>query len=179
MLMQWFQKSRLVFVTIVFGLLGCAHAQTTEPKAEYLMTYMALLEPPTMVDNARLIVNVKPGGWAKGPKIKGAFIQPGGDWLEVLPSGALRLDVRATMKTDDDAIIYLRYNGLIQQSKESAERMQKGETLTANDIPYFITAPTFQTSSEKYAWLNGVQAIGKFVEMKPGEYIKYDIFVMR
>lgn len=49
------------------------------------------------------------------------------------------------------------------------------------DIPYFITAPTFQTSSEKYAWLNSVQAINKVVEVKIGEggYVKYDVFIIR
>lgn len=158
-----------------------APAQTTTIKAEYLMTYVALLEPPYGVDNTLIVVNVKPGGWAKGPNISGSFISPGGDWLRVMPSGALRLDVRATLKTDDGALIYITYNGILQHSAESAERLGKGELLTTRDIPYFITAPTFQTSSEKYAWLNGVQAINKVVEVKIGEggYVKYDVFVIR
>lgn len=178
-----FELKKLIFV-VVASLIGVltslsAAAQTTEPKTEYLMTFMALLEPPAVVDKSRLIVNTRPGGWAKGPKIQGSFVSPGGDWLEVLPSGALRMDARVTLKTDDGAIIYVRYGGTIQQSNESAERLQKGETMTTKDIPYFITAPTFQTSVEKYAWLNGVQAIGKLVELKPGESIKYDVFVVR
>jgi hypothetical protein len=157
-------------------------AQTTELKAEYLMTYMALLEPPYKVDDTLLIVSVKPGGWAKGPKINGSFIQPGGDWLRILPSGNARLDVRATLKTDDDQIIYLTYNGIIQHTKESAEKLGKGELVTHKDWAYFITAPTFQTSSEKYAWLNGIQAVNKAVEVKlgpDGGYVKYDVYVMR
>jgi hypothetical protein len=58
--------------------------------------------------------------------------------------------------------------------------MNKGELLTTKDIPYIIIAPTFETSSPKYAWLNSVQAIGKVVELKVGEggYVKYDIFVI-
>ena len=86
-----------------------------------------------------------------------------------MPSGALRQDVRATIKTDDGAFIYMSSNGIIQQSAESAAKMQKGELLTTKDLPYFITAPTFQTSSAKYAWLNYVQAINKVVELKIGE----------
>lgn len=157
------------------------HAQTTEIKAEYLMTYVALLEEPYVIDSGLLIANVKPGGWAKGPRISGTFIQPGGDWLRTLPSGAARLDVRATLKTDDGALIFISYNGILQNSAESAEKMFKGELLTTKDIPYFITAPTFQTSSPKYAWLNSVQAINKIVEFKLGEngYIKYDVFIVR
>ena len=43
------------------------------------------------------------------------------------------------------------------------------------------TAPTFQTSAPKYAWLNGVQAVAKMVEVKArdGGYVKYDVFVVR
>jgi len=158
-----------------------AMAQSTSIKTEYLMTYVAMLDPPYAVDNTLLIVNVQPGGWAKGPKISGTFIAPGGDWLRVMPSGALRLDVRATLKTDDGALIYISYNGIIQHSAESAEKLGKGELLTTRDIPYFITAPTFQTSSEKYAWLNSVQLASKLVEGKLGEggYVKYDVFVLR
>ncbi len=53
--------------------------------------------------------------------------------------------------------------------------------LTTRDIPYFITAPTFKTSSEKYAWLNTVQLVNKVVEVKLGEggYVKYDVFILR
>lgn len=170
----------LLFVAILF--IGTAHAQTTSIKTEYLMTYMAPLDAPYQIDNSLLIVNVKPdGGWAKGPKISGTFIPPGGDWLRVMPSGALRLDVRATLKTDDGALIYISYNGIIQHSKESAEKLSRGELLTTKDIPYFITAPTFETSSEKYAWLNSVQLVNKMVELKLGEggYVKYDVYILR
>jgi hypothetical protein len=39
----------------------------------------------------------------------------------------------------------------------------------------------FQTSSEKYTWLNHVQRVGKVVEVRAGAngYVRYDIFVVR
>lgn len=156
--------------------------QTTQINTEYLMTYQVLLDAPTPIDSSLMVINVKPTeGWAKGPKISGTFQAPGADWLRVMPSGALRLDVRAVLKTDDGALIYVTYNGIIQHSPESAEKMSRGEVLTANDIPYFVTAPTFQTSSPTYAWLNSVQAVGKMVEIKLGEggYVRYDTFIVR
>ena len=156
--------------------------QTTEIKTDYLMTYQVLLDAPTPIDDSLLIVNVKPnGGWATGPKVSGTFQAPGADWLRVMPSGVLRLDVRAVLKTDDGALIYMTYNGVIQHSPESAEKMSRGEVLTAQDIPYFVTAPTFQTSSPTYAWLNSVQAVSKMVEIKLGDggYVKYDTFIVR
>jgi hypothetical protein len=160
---------------------GETSMQSTRIEAEYLMTYRAPLDAPIVVDGSLQIFNVRPGGWVKGPKINGTFVAPGGDWLRMMPSGVFRLDVRGSIRTDDGADIYMSYNGIIRHSAESAERLIKGEVLTHKDIPYFVTAPTFQTSSGKYAWLNGVQAVGKIVEAKAGEggYVQYDVFVVR
>ena len=155
--------------------------QTTRIETEYVMTLLAPLDAPIAVDGSLQIFNVKDGGWVKGPRINGTFAAPGGDWLRTMPSGVFRLDVRASIRTDDGADIFASYNGIMQHSEESAERLMKGEVLTDKDIPYFVTAPTFQTSSPKYAWMNGVQAVGKAVELKLGEggYVKYDVFIVR
>lgn len=145
------------------------------------MTIYAPLDSVHAVDSALYIYNVRPGGWVKGPKINGTIVAPSGDWLRVMPSGVSRLDVRATIKTDDGALIYLTYNGIIKDTKESEDRVEKGEVLTSNDH-YFIIAPTMETSAAKYEWLNGVQCVGKIVEDKADKnesYVKYDVFVLR
>ena len=154
---------------------------TTELATEYALTYLAPLDPPVAIDDGMMIVNVRPGGWVKGPNINGKFISPGADWLRIMSSGVFRLDVRGLIQTDDGAHIYVSYNGIIKNSDESAERLNNGELLTDKDIPYFIAAPTFQTSSEKYSWLNEVQTISKMVEIQFGEegYVKYDLFIVR
>ena len=154
---------------------------STQVTTEYIMSYMAPLDPPVAIDDGMMIVNVRPGGWVQGPKISGKFIAPGADWLRIMPSGVFRLDVRGLIQTDDGAHIYMSYNGIIKNSEESAERLNNGELLTEKDIPYFVAAPTFQTSSEKYAWLNEVQTINKMVEIQFGEegYVKYDLFIVR
>jgi hypothetical protein len=162
---------------------GSAYAQgpTTEIKTEYLMTMLAPLDS-SEIDKSLYISDVRrTGGWVKGPRIHGAFIPPGGDWLRVMPSGSMRLDVRLTLKTDDGALIYISYNGVFKESPENEAKLNKGEVLTDKDVAYFMTAPTFETSSPKYAWLNGVQAIGKMIEYKEGSdpYVKYDVFIVR
>ncbi len=148
---------------------------------EYVMSYMAPLGPPTAIDDGLMIVQVKPGGWVKGPNISGKFISPGADWLRIMPSGVFRLDVRGLIQTDDGAHIFISYNGIIKNSENSAERLNNGEQLTHKDIPYFIAAPTFQTSSEKYAWLNEIQTVSKMTEIQFGEegYVSYDVFIVR
>ncbi len=163
-------------------LLPSSHAQTTKVTAEYLMTYRGELAQPYKIDDSLMIFNVRsPGGWAKGPKINATFIPPGGDWMRILPSGVMRLDVRATLKTDDGALIYMSYNGVMQLAPEIAQKLMGGVVLKAEDIANFVAAPTFETSSPKYAWLNGIQAINKIVEVKLGDdgYVQYDVFIIR
>jgi Protein of unknown function (DUF3237) len=153
--------------------------QTTQISTEYLMTFYAPLDAQ-QIDASLTIFNVRDGSWVKGPKINGTLLAPAADWLRVMPSGSSRVDVRGTIKTDDGALIYITYGGVISHTKESLDRLMKGEVLTSKDH-YFITSPTMQTSSEKYAWLNHVQCVGKVVEVKVGEnsYVKYDIYVVR
>jgi hypothetical protein len=161
---------------------GSAAAQSAPVQAEYLMTYEAELDLPQVFHDKLFIYNVKPGGWAKGPTISATFIPPGADWLRVMPSGAFRLDVRATLRTDEGDLIYITYNGIIQHSQQSFDKLMKGEVVTPADGIYFMTAPTFETSSKKYDWLNRVQAVGKFVEARvtpERAYVRYDIFVVR
>ncbi len=167
---------------LLAALLPSAHAQTTKVTTEYLMTYRGELAQPYKIDDSLMIFNVRsPGGWARGPKINATFIPPGGDWMRVLPSGAMRLDVRATLKTDDGALIYMSYNGVMQLAPELAQKLMGGVLLKADDMPGFVAAPTFETSSPKYAWLNGVQAVNKMVEVKLGDdgYVQYDVFIVR
>jgi hypothetical protein len=159
-----------------------AQAPTSEIHTEYVMTFVAPLNPVSDVDSSLSISNVSSAGsWVKGPKINGTFIAPGGDWSRVLPSGATRIDVRLTLRTDDGALIYISYNGIFRESPASEDKMKRGEVLTAKDVEYWIVAPTFETSSPRYAWLNNTQAIGKMTEYKDGKdgYVKYDVFLVR
>ena len=116
----------------------------------------------------------------RGSAYQGKLLAPGADWLRVMPSGVMRLDVRATIQTDDGELIYMSYGGAIQCNKDQADRMNAGQQLKADDC-YFITAPTFQTKSDKYAWLNGVQAVGKMISVKAGEgsHVRYNIFAVK
>ena len=170
----------LAIVIAVSGWPARAAAQTSEVTSEYLMTYLAPLERYP-IDSATVVVNVRPGGWVKGPRIKGKIVSPGGDWVTIMPSGVARLDVRLLIETDDGAHVYMTYNGVFVTSKEVTDALGRGEVVTQKTVPYFVTAPTFQTSSEKYGWLNKVQAVGKMVELKRGDgaYIKYDVFIVR
>jgi Protein of unknown function (DUF3237) len=143
---------------------GAAEAQTTTLKSEYLMTFYATLKPPSVVSNNFRVFDV-PSGWVEGPRIKGKIVPPTGDWSRTIAPGLNRLDVRAVIQTDDDQIIQISYNGVVQCPKEISDKLANGEVAKADDC-YFVGAPTFETSSERYSWLSTVQAVGKMVELK-------------
>jgi hypothetical protein len=156
-----------------------AAGPTTTVRGEYLMTLYVPIAEAHQVDETLRVIN-HPDGWVDGPQIKGKIIPPSGDTLRTIGNGVYRLDVRLTVQTDDDQIIFVSYNGISNCAKEARERFLKGEMLHSGDC-YFITAPTFETKSERYDWLNGVQAIGKMLELKRGEgaHLLYDVFVIR
>ncbi len=166
--------------SIVVCLTPATYAQSTQLTTEYVMTVFVQTDHRYAADASTTVVEIK-GGNVKGPNIQGEIVLPGGDWIRTMSSGALRLDAKLMIKTDDGALIQMIYNGVVVGSKEAAEALAKGEVVTDKTFPYFITAPTFQTSSEKYGWLNKVQTIGKMIEVKRGDgsYVKYDIFIVR
>lgn len=177
---HWIISLGAFFMALAVSQPASAGGPETSIQTDYLMTLQAPLDAPQAIDQSLMIYNVQPGGWVEGPRIKGKLLGPGADWLRVMPSGVLRLDVRATIQTDDGELIYVSYGGAIQCSKEQADRLNAGEQLKADDC-YFVTAPTFQTKSEKYGWLNAVQAAGKMVSLKVGEgsHVRYNIFALK
>jgi hypothetical protein len=108
-----------------------AGGPTASVQAEYLLIMHANLSPPQAVDQSLLIVNVPAGGSVDGPRIKGKLLGPSGDWLRVMPSGVFRLDVRATIQTDDNELIrhVHRHRRSHRQSPAAAEAA--GQTAAA------------------------------------------------
>lgn len=70
------------------------------------------------------------------------------DWGSRAADGTVELDVRATLETDDGALIFVQYNGRCDFSDPAAPG------------PVYTT-PRFETGDERYAWLNRLQAVMK------------------
>jgi hypothetical protein len=125
-------------------------------KTELLGEVSVDLEPPQNIGATphgnRQIFYVK-GGTFEGPKIKAEVLPGGGDWILFRPDGAAELDVRATVRTHDGHLIYTYYRGIIHAPPEVAARLFQGEEVDPSQY-YFRTTPVYETSSEKYAWLN-------------------------
>ena len=64
--------------------------------------------------------------------------------------------MRATLETDDGALIYVQYFGVLKMGEQAAagEETQFGDN-------YFMTQPRFETGDSRYSWLNDIVAVGE------------------
>ena len=94
------------------------------------------------------------GGHFEGPRLRGTVL-PGSsaDWLLLRPDGVLELDFRATLRTDDGALISMRSFGLRHGPPDVIAAIGRGETVDPASY-YFRTTPRFLTAHPNYAFLN-------------------------
>ena len=120
----------------------------------------------------RNIVRVK-GGWFEGPEIKGTILPGTGDWFLTRPDGTGEGDVRDTYRTDDGAIIFVSYRGILDISPDVWARIGAGEDVPASEY-YLRGQPMFETGSEKYDWLNKIVSVSVGKQEAMG--VTYDVF---
>ena len=93
------------------------------------------------------------GGDFEGARLRGRILPGGGDWLLLRSDGALELDLRITLETDDGALIYMASFGLRHGPPEVLAALARGESVDPSTY-YFRTAPRFETGAAQYAFLN-------------------------
>ena len=147
-------------------------------RLEHLFTARFEVAPPrplgTTPYGERRIARIT-GGTFEGPKLRGAILPEGGDWLLLRHDGVLQLDVRATLQTDDGELIYMTYRGYRHGPQEVIARLGRGETVDASEY-YFRTAPFFETGSQKYAWLNQIVSVATGERLPTGPvYTVYQV----
>lgn len=111
----------------------------------------------------RLIYEVESAS-VSGDRVRGSLHgRASADWL-TLHGTVGTLDVRATLLTEDGAVIFASYRGRTDISAGPGA------------APLYV-APLFETSDERYAWLNTVQAVGKGV--LDGNRLTYEWYEVR
>jgi hypothetical protein len=142
-----------------------------------LTTYRADLEPPQAVGagpyGMRQILVVK-GGRATGDRLSGVLRPGGGDWLLGGPDGYGRLDVRNTLETDDGALLYLSYSGVLELSDRAMQALTEGLATEYGELR-FLTQPRFETGDERYAWLNTAVCVAEG-RLLPGPAVEYRVY---
>lgn len=86
------------------------------------------------------------GGTFEGDRLRGQVLPGGDDWTIRRADGAMELDLRVTLETDDGALIHMTFEGLRDDGAPAG--------------PYFRTVSRFETAAPKYAFLNRLLGIG-------------------
>jgi hypothetical protein len=113
------------------------------------------------------------GGEFEGPRIRGRVLPFGADWMLIRPDGVAVIDVRATLQTDDDALIYMRYGGYRHGPADVMQALADGEDVDPATY-YFRIAVILETGAEKYSWLNQIAAVG--IGRRVPEGPVYDVY---
>ena len=114
-----------------------------------------------------------PSGVFEGERLSGEILEGGSDWQMVRADGVLTLNVRLVLRTSDDALIGMTYQGLRHGPREVIERLEHGELVDPASY-YFRTNPMFETSAAQYSWINGLIAVGIGTRLADGPV--YSVF---
>jgi hypothetical protein len=142
-----------------------------------LMFVMRLqVNPPLVIgahpDSYRR-VGVIPGGSFEGERLSGKVLDGGSDWQTIRPDGAVNLNVRLVLRTDDNALITMTYQGVRHGPPDVIARIDRGEVVDPESY-YFRVNPLFQTAAPQYDWINHVVGIGMGHRLADGPI--YSIF---
>ncbi len=150
-------------------------------KTQPLFSMHVTLKEPLNIGSSyaghRIIFDVE-SGYFEGDKLRGALKPSGGDWLMLHSDGSYTLDVRVCLETDDGALIYMNYKGrwvIPNHLKRKVLRKDTCETVEKNEY-YLRTLIMFETSDERYTWLNDLVAISQGYRTKAG--ISYNVMAV-
>jgi hypothetical protein len=122
---------------------------------------------------ARRVVSVT-GGTFEGERLNGKVLPVGGDFLFLRPDGAMHLDVRLVLQTNENELIYLTYVGRRHAvPKSMTNQVGSSEPVNQGD-EYFRTIVQFECSAPRLIWLNNILAVGTGRRLAGG--VTYEIF---
>jgi len=141
-------------------------------------SYTAELAEPQVVGpgpyGVRQVLPVT-GGTVTGDRLSGTAAIGGGDWLLAGDDGFGRLDVRAQFNTDDGAVIYMSYQGLVEVTEAAAAALTGGDSSTNFGDHYFVTTPRLECGDARYGWVNQTIFVGQG-RITPGPVIEFQVF---
>lgn len=140
---------------------------------EHVFDYHALLKPPVPVGPGpygnRVFYEVREGR-VTGPRLQAEILTGGGDWALIGADGFTRLDVRGQCRTDDGALLYLSYRGLLEHTDSVAAGRE-----TSFEDQYFRIWLDVETGDPRYAWLTRSALIGRG-RICSGPGVVYEVF---
>jgi len=145
-----------------------------EPLARFHVALDPILHLGDTPRGNRRIIPIT-GGSFTGPRLTGDILPGGGDWQIVRPDGTADIDTRYTLRTHDAAHIMLTTTGLRHGPPDILARLARGDEVDPASY-YFRLVLRFETSDERYAWLN--RTIGIASGMRTADAVAYDAYVL-
>src|SRR4051812_14353878 len=68
------------------------------------------------------------GGVFEGERLRGKVLAGGADWTLRRPDGAVELDLRITLETDDQALVHMTFSGLRDDARGYFQTLARFET---------------------------------------------------
>jgi hypothetical protein len=151
-----------------------------EPRLSLIYRLEATLgQPLELGDTAQGRRRIVPltGGTFFGPELNGTLV-PGGsaDWQTVLPEGTALGDVRYTLRTDRDDLLYIQSRGVRHGSPEVLARLAHGEDVDASEYT-FRTSSQIESGARDLAWVNRGVFIG--VGGRQADGVIYETYLVR
>jgi hypothetical protein len=119
------------------------------------------------------------GGSFRGVRLKGQVMPVGADIALIRDDNVFETNVHMLMNTDDQEMIYMSYTGRFHGPSGFIERLvNRDPTIQQGDF-YLWNAVFFETSAEKYRWLNGILAVSTGLPLPKSERgigMKYEVF---
>lgn len=143
-----------------------------------LAQVQASLAPPQVIgmtpDGLRINFAIT-GGRITGDRLNATVEEGGADCLRIREDGTGIVAVRTTIRTDDAAIVYTEYSGVLDLGEDGYRRAVAGHF---PQRPRVHLAPRFLCGAPAYAWLNRLQCVGiGYVTMADLE-VNYDLYAM-
>jgi hypothetical protein len=112
-----------------------------------------VIDVGNIVQGRRRIVP-QTGGTFTGPELTGKLL-PGtsADWQIVLSDGTALGDIRFTLQTDNDELLYVQSRGVRHGSAEVLARLGRGEDVDASEYT-FRTSTQIETAAPRLDWMN-------------------------
>ena len=156
--------------------LPMSESPMSELRSEFLFTFTVDVNrlhdvgtPPA----GTLHIDLLGGGTVKGPKLNGTVMPGGMDQKRLRADGAMTPNVRLVLETDDNALIYMTYQGIRHGTPEVMRQIAEGIEINQDDL-YLRSAAFFETAAAQYDWLNRIVAVG--VGWRMPKYAAYDVY---
>jgi hypothetical protein len=152
-------------------------ASSAPPPAMELLAHVRASLPRLTVFGAtpeglQLAFYVEEGEWS-GPRVRARYRAEGGDWMLVRRDGVGIPNARATLETEDGALLYYQLTGTVELGPNGYERALANDF---DDLAPLSIVGKIATASPRWIWLNRLTLVGAGTVDLKNAVVRYDVY---